>query len=247
MNRVIGCVVICMSAFLSVPSVSNAVAVSGQGTWEATLHARDLDGNLSTVEGYYDSVLDITWYQNSSGLLTWSNANSWASALSFSGASDWRLPTMIDTGSLGCNGAYVGTDCGYNVQTIDGSTVYSELATLFYLTLGNRAYFDTSGTAQAGWGLTNTGPFIDLQSGGYWYGIEYAPNLAYAWVISFANGNQGRALKGGEGYTFAVHDGDVGVAITAVPLPAAGWLLGCGLVTLAGLGRRNTFGSGNRI
>lgn len=42
----------------------HAAPISGQGTWESTLQARDLDGNLSTVEAYYDTQLGITWMAN---------------------------------------------------------------------------------------------------------------------------------------------------------------------------------------
>ena len=35
--------------------------IEGQGTCEITLEARDLDGDASTLEAYYDTVLDITW------------------------------------------------------------------------------------------------------------------------------------------------------------------------------------------
>lgn len=41
-----------------------AAPISGQGTWESTLQARDLDGNKSTVEAYYDTALGITWLAN---------------------------------------------------------------------------------------------------------------------------------------------------------------------------------------
>jgi len=79
-----------------------AVAVSGQGTWGATLLPRDLDGDLSTVEAYYDTVLDITWlgdanYARTLGLIqimNWTTANSWAAGLNpyGSGITGWRLP-----------------------------------------------------------------------------------------------------------------------------------------------------------
>ena len=39
----------------------HAAAISGQGTWETTLQGRDLYGNLSTFEAYYDTVLNATW------------------------------------------------------------------------------------------------------------------------------------------------------------------------------------------
>jgi hypothetical protein len=81
-----------------------AVPVSGQGTWETTLQARDLDGNGQT-DAFYDTKLDITWLRNASlsGAMNWSNAMSWASSLDFGGHSDWRLPSMVDAGqSMTC-------------------------------------------------------------------------------------------------------------------------------------------------
>lgn len=39
----------------------HGAAVPGQGTWKSTLKARDLDGDSSTGEAYYDTTLDITW------------------------------------------------------------------------------------------------------------------------------------------------------------------------------------------
>jgi hypothetical protein len=127
---------------------AQAASVGGQGTWETTLQGRDLDGNASNYEAYYDKALNITWlananagagssYDNGSsntdGLMTWQNAVNWAAGLSYTVGStvydDWRLPFVTDTGTAGCNFASSGTDCGYNVQTKDGSTVYSELGT----------------------------------------------------------------------------------------------------------------------
>ncbi len=32
---------------------AQAIPVTGQGTWETTLQARDLDGNPATIEAYY--------------------------------------------------------------------------------------------------------------------------------------------------------------------------------------------------
>jgi hypothetical protein len=73
--------------------------------------------------------------------------------------SGWGLPTMTDIGNDGCNFSYSGdTDCAYNVQT--GT---SEMANMFYNTLGNLAYWppgdaSCAGGPQSGWGLTNTVP-----------------------------------------------------------------------------------------
>lgn len=49
--------------------------------------------------------------------------------------SNWRLPFVMDTGGRdpdalgddGCDHAFSGTDCGYNVKTKSGSTVYSDM------------------------------------------------------------------------------------------------------------------------
>jgi hypothetical protein len=87
--------------------------VSGQGTWETTLQARDLDGNPSTVEAYYDTVLNITWLPSTvpgSYDINWNAINDLFNGLDINGVTGWRLPTMADTGSPGCDFAYGGTD-----------------------------------------------------------------------------------------------------------------------------------------
>lgn len=90
-----------LCAAVAVPSIASAVAISGQGAWETTLQGRDLDGDLSTFEAYYDTVLDITWladanyaqtsgYDND-GVMSWYSAMSWTTQLEYNGYSDWRL------------------------------------------------------------------------------------------------------------------------------------------------------------
>ncbi len=236
-TRLLGAVSACTLALVALSA--QAVPVSGQGTWETTLQGRDLDGNAATFEAYYDMTLDITWLAdaNVNGVMTWAAANTWAANLDVNGVTGWRLPTMIDTGAPGCEVfAYTGTDCGYNVQTGSAATtVYSEMASLYYDTLGNLAYYDTSGNgSQSGWGLTNTGSFSNLQSNYYWSGLEYAPNTSYAWDFYFNYGNQGSGSKASSLYALAVRPGDV----SAVPAPAAVWLFGSGLMGLLGVMRR---------
>lgn len=93
----------------------------------------------------YDNVLNITWLQDatyaqtsgadSDGYMNWYQAKDWAANLSYYDSvrgvthDNWRLPGMIDTGTVSCNYAFSGTDCGYNVQTYDAGTNYSEWRT----------------------------------------------------------------------------------------------------------------------
>ena len=221
-----------------VPNLACAVAIGGQGTWETTLQGRDLDGNLSNFEAYYDTTLDITWLADANyagTTMTWANANAWVASLNpyGSGITGWRLPTVTDTGTLGCNYSTTGgTDCGYNVNAATG-----EMAHMFYSTLGNLAYYSTSGVGnQPGWGLSNTGPFSNVQSSGYWSATEYAPATSSAWYFSFASGSQDGYDKYNSLYAWAVHAGDVGAS--AVPVPAAAWLFGSGLLGLLGVSRK---------
>jgi len=221
----------------SVSTLAHAAAISGQGTWESTLQGRDLDGNLSTFEAYYDTALNITWLANANvaGLMTWANANAWAAGLNpyGSGITGWRLPTTNDVGNDGetYTNIYQGVDYGYNI------TAYSEMSHMFYTTLGDKAYCTTSGScSQAGWGLTNTGPFSNVQSDVYWSATEYAPYTYNAWLFYFYDGYQLNLYKTYNYYAWAVHSGDVGAP--AVPVPAAVWLFGSGLAGLLGMSRK---------
>ncbi|GBF26421.1 hypothetical protein MnTg02_01460 [bacterium MnTg02] len=227
----------CLTGLISLSA--HAVPVSGQGTWETTLLARDFDGDTNTIEGYYDTVLGITWlaYTSSAGTFNWEDANAWAAGLVVNDITNWRLP-IVDSGS-GCNTGYGGTNCGYNVLTTDGTTVYSEMASMFYDTLANKGQFasledDIAGIFQTGWGLSNTGPFDNLMSAGYWPGTSISDVLARDFY--FSSGNQGVTGKTSNLYAWAVHDGDVGMAV--VPLPAALPLFGTGLGIMGFIGWR---------
>ena len=216
----------CAGILIAASDAVQAVAVSGQGTWESTLQGRDLDGNLATFEAYYDTTWNITWladanYARSSGYHTsgsmdWFTANEWAVNLNpySSGITGWRLPVTIDVGNNGATypdgdlvpGWYQGVDFGYNIST------YSEMSHMYYVTLGNMAMYTTDGSDQAGGGLINTGPFANIQQYAYWSGTEYAPITSIAWDFQFGYGNQGYYYKSNVFYGWAVHDGDVGVA-----------------------------------
>jgi len=179
---------------------------------------------------YYDTVLDITWLADanlaatttfgvtgigSNGVMNWSKANEWIAAMNvagYLGKGNWRLPRVTDTGAVGCNFGFTGTDCGYNVNPATG-----EMAHLYYSTLGNGAVFDTSGgenpCSEAEACLTNAGPFANLLPVTYelmyWYGTDYAPNVVSAWRFSFLWGEQFPSTKSAAAYAWAVSAGDV--------------------------------------
>lgn len=175
------------------------------------------------------------------GSMNWGAALHWIDAMNadggtgYLGYNDWRIPFVLDTGSQGCNFSYSGTDCGYNVQTGSAATtVYSEMASLRDDTLGNIVYRDANNNVQTGWGLNNTGPFTDFQASYYWAGGEVAPGLYNAWAFQANTGYQASHDKRVFYYVWAVRSGDV----SAVPVPAALWLFGSGLMGLLGVARR---------
>lgn len=201
----------------------------------------------------YDTDLDVTWLQNANAALgssydsadgltdgrtTWKNSVDRAANLSYYDSirnvtyTNWRLPTTTDTGALGCNDSYSGTDCGYNVNTATG-----EMAHLYYVVLGNLSPYETNGSDRSGtlgvnWGLVNTGPFSNLQFNYYWSGTEDATNPTdFAWTFYFGIGYQTTTPKDGSTFAWAVRDGDV----AAIPEPEtyAMILAGLGLVGAA--------------
>ena len=124
----------------------------------------------------------------------------------------WRLP------STGANPQF-----GYNQTT-------SEMGHLFYDELELSAFPPLTTTEQL-----NATNFDQLIASWYWSNTEYADSLDNrAWGFSMTNGYQTTALKLSNGHGLAVRSGQV----SAVPIPAAVWLLGTGLAGLAALGKR---------
>ena len=245
-----------LCATFTIPNIALAVAISGQGSWESTLQGRDLDGNLATFEAYYDTILNITWLADANHAGTnmdWATALTWAASLNpyGSGITGWRLPTTnpidgttVDDAILAFNGS---EDRGANVSapgTVYAGSITSEMAHLFYNTLGNKSNCDpilstvSTCSPQAVWGLTNAGPFSNTQPVNYWSVTGYAPGTSNdKWRFNFYSGFQDYSSKiQGGMYAWAVHAGDVGTSV--VPVPAAAWLFGSGLLGLVGMGRK---------
>jgi hypothetical protein len=83
---------------------------------EAALVGRDLDGDFSTYEDYYDTESDLTWLADANyaktsrfdidGKMNWDKAISWARLLDIGGVRNWRLPDAYPSCSsnLNCTG-----------------------------------------------------------------------------------------------------------------------------------------------
>jgi hypothetical protein len=197
--------------------------VPGQGTWESTLFARDIDGN-GTIDAWYDITRNVTWLAdaraiagssfddgaiNTDGRVTYASAASWLAALDVHGVTGWRFPG-------------------------------SDLITMYGTTLGNSSIPNSPIT---GW--VNTGPFANVPdfgvSGWYWRGDTPADldgdPLTPLQTSILAADQLGApiyivAVTAGYG-AWAVHNGDV--PVTAVPEPRTWALM---LAGLAGLGWR---------
>lgn len=214
-------------------AIAMVVGFSAQAYATLILRGTDTLGNRLI----YDDDLNITWYDYTTSLETWQNQVNWASALTviFGGTiyDDWRLPSTVD-------GPWV---WGYDGTTTGGYNITSnEMGHLFYTELGNLGLYATDGTnPQPGYGLTNTGYFLNLLPTIYWSGTEYSadPVPVNAWVFLFADGFQGAGLKDYNFYcALAVRSGDV----SAVPEPSTLLLLGSGILGFGFFARKRMRG-----
>ncbi len=167
--------------------------------------------------------------------MSWSAANSWASGLIYEGYDDWRLTSVSPVNGTAFNYSYSNdgsSDHGYNI-----TSPQSEMSYMFYQNLGNTGYVDTSenttGCSGTDFCLTNKDIFGNgnLQAYVYWSAEEYTPDTRMAWGFVTEAGYQDIYEKNSEFYAWAVRSGDVSV----VPLPAAIWFYGTGLIGFIGL------------
>lgn len=232
-------------SMLVICGAASATAVPGQGTWETTLQARDINGD-GTTDAFYDMSSNLTWLANANAALTrpeyfvpsqdlpaisvdssgagsyMAGLGTWVQQIDVYGITGWRLPSVVDQSS--CGRATSQTPC---VIAIAPST--SELEQLLTVTLGN-----ASGQ------LTNTGPFRGVTDGPYWTktvaGVYWGDGT-YIWTYNTTTGQHAIADNwSGRAMGWAVRTGDV----QAVPEPAtAGLTLLGGLMSVA-IARRRT-------
>lgn len=203
----------------------------------AALVGRDLDGNSSTFEAYYDDILDITWLAdanlassnkfgiggiNTDGSMSWNEAMNWVAGMnnqSYFGFDAWRLPSIVGSG---------GSEILFLFSEYFGRTQTSNLTTT------SSGFSFSSSTSEDESAFSNIQNLV-----GYWSEDAAGAN-AYAFASSDLS--QGLIPKSFESYFYAwaVADGDVfGRAnATVVPVPAAVWLFGSALLGLMGLARK---------
>lgn len=222
---------------LAINATSIAAPISSQGNWESKLIGIDLVPGTYGYEAVYDTELNITWlgdagFAGRNGVFDnrakWQDAVNWASQQIIYGTNGWRLPKLIDTGNPGCDYALSGSDCGYNP-----ATTTSELAHLFYTSLGNHSFLNSNAST----GVLNTGPFEGVRNNYYWLGQEYAPDKSQAWNFYFAEqqGLQYHYSKTNQLNIWLVHDGNIFGA--AVPEPKSITLFLSGMFFLVAASR----------
>ena len=179
----------------------------------------------------WDGVLGITWLTDAdlSGSDTWDNQLAWIASLNAEnsgaghlGFNDWRLASMSVSAGVptGTTTSVVNCSSATEEQCKD-----NELGYMYYYNLGG------SGDNQTGDHTIGDVTLTDVRSD-YWSGTEYDSSIA--WHFFFGGGFQDVNSKDYNFYGWAVRAGDVG----AVPVPAAVWLFGSGLIGLLGLARR---------
>jgi len=252
-SRIVLATLLALAGTMSIPAAHATLVDEGNGTvldtstgllWlkdanlAATLTAAQVGAiiaDVGTISGHALTASDFP----GGGRMTWWGAMAWAQDLVYAGFSDWRLPSVTDTGNPGCDAiAFDGTDCGYNVDLATG-----ELARLWYASLGNTGFYDTSGTptgcnASFPYCFTNTGPFLNAQPPDiflYWTSTEFAPRDLSAWYFNADFGLQYAVVKEETTYGWAVRRAGA-TTIAEPPTPA---LLAICLTGIALLRRRS--------
>jgi hypothetical protein len=194
---------------LSVASIAQAALIDrGNGlvyddvlnvTWQknANLAASNSFGLAYNTElGNHPNTL-YSEYIRTDGSMTWGAASRWVNAMNASnylGYTDWRLPTVVDTGTTGCNYSNGGTDCGFNPQTYGNGTAYSEMAYMYFVNLGLTSYLNPNGSQRSDWGVFGNGTYNGATAG--WpYGENTVGLIEHLRALSYWTGTENLAAN----------------------------------------------------
>lgn len=176
----------------------------------------------------YDNVLNITWLTDGtlSGSGTWAGQVAWVDSLNTAnhlGFNDWRLASMSVAAGLPTGTAASGSviDCEMATELACRD---NELGYMYYHNLdgiGNNTRYQTVGDVT-----------LNISDRPYWSGTENSP--IEAWAFFYRDGVPSIQPTIAHFYGWAVRSGDS----FAVPIPAAAWLFGSGLIGLVGMARR---------
>jgi len=188
-----------------------------QLTWlDFTKERRNWYGQTDYWVDGLGQALEVTLYPEYSSTIDWTVG--------------WRLPTTVDGQMV--NGYDGTTTGGYNVTS-------SEMGHLFYEELNNMGARDINTgeyKTDEELALNDTGPFDNLifSYDGYWSDTKYSGQDGVAWGFGMYTGFQGIYPEGEGLYGIAVRPGQVSM----VPEPLTIFLLGFGLMGLAGIRRK---------